>query len=153
MTSAPDPVSADLRLVVKKQYAASPATIFTAWTQPEQLKKWFSPKASIRTPIVEIDLRVGGRYRIGFQGEGDVKMSIVGGEYKVVDSPRKLVYTWRWERPHEFPDVDTLVTVEFLDCDGGTELILTHEGLASEPMKASHGEGWAGVLERVNEAI
>jgi len=48
------------------------------------------------TPLAEVDLRVGGRYRIRMQ-EPDGASHTVTGVYLEVDPPRRVVYTWHWE--------------------------------------------------------
>jgi uncharacterized protein YndB with AHSA1/START domain len=50
----------------------------------------------------------------------------VGGVYRAIERPSRLVYTWRWE---ESPMNDSLVTVEFFDRGKATEVLLRHEGL------------------------
>jgi uncharacterized protein YndB with AHSA1/START domain len=64
------------------------------------------------------------------------------GTYEVVDRPRRLVFTWM--APHF--DAPTKVTLEFTPVDGGTELVLVHEGLPSEESAANHTQGWTQVL-------
>lgn len=96
--------------------------------------------------VAEIDLTVGGRYRIEMQGP-DGARHIVGGTYREIDPPRRLVYTWSWE---DQPDVtDTLVTVEFNDRGSATEIVLRHERLPSEDSRARHEHGWTGCLDKL----
>jgi uncharacterized protein YndB with AHSA1/START domain len=70
--------------------------VFHAWTDPEQLKKWFAVADGFTTPIADVDLRIGGRYRLGMQPPGNEPVLIVGGVYREIISPEKLVFTWRW---------------------------------------------------------
>jgi uncharacterized protein YndB with AHSA1/START domain len=99
--------------------------------------------------LAEVDLRVGGRFRIHMR-EPDGKEHRVGGAYRVIDPPRKLTYTWQWETESSTNDpVETLVTIEFLPRGKGTELVLTHEGFASEEARRSHEHGWAGIMEKL----
>ena len=55
------------------------------------------------TPIAEVDLKVGGRYRLGMKAPGDNPLLIVGGVYREIVHPERLVFTWQWEstNPHE----------------------------------------------------
>jgi uncharacterized protein YndB with AHSA1/START domain len=55
--------------------------------------------------------------------------------------------TWVWELPKENARAETLVTVELVDKDGATELVLTHEHFPSSTMRDNHEHGWTGVLE------
>ena len=52
-------------LEVRRTIAAPREAVFRAWTEPEMLMKWWRVDAGWSTPIAEVDLRVGGRYRLG----------------------------------------------------------------------------------------
>jgi uncharacterized protein YndB with AHSA1/START domain len=62
-------------------------------------------------------------------------------------APEKLVYTWVWEPPNDNAGAETLVTVEFIEKGGATELVLTHERFPNRKTRDRHEHGWAGVLE------
>jgi uncharacterized protein YndB with AHSA1/START domain len=99
----------------------------------------------------EVDLRVGGRYRIAMEGP-DGAVHVVSGAYREIDPPRRLVYTWQWENSPRFPE--TQVTVEFrARADGGTDLVLVHEGLPDEDSYARHAHGWDGCLAKLDAAV
>jgi len=114
-----------------------------AWTQPDQMKQWASPEYATVVGV-GVDLRVGGQYRIEMSVEGD--LHVAHGSYKEIDPPARLVYTWDWEGPHAM-GVETVVTVDFLEVDGGTEVRVTHEGLPSDEVRDSHLQGWSSCLE------
>ncbi|HEV7365545.1 MAG TPA: SRPBCC domain-containing protein [Gemmatimonadales bacterium] len=131
------------QLQVRRVFPVSPERLFRAWTTPEELKRWHAPDP-LTVPLVEIDLRVGGSYRIHMREPGGIEHR-VGGTYRVVDPPRRLVYTWK----HDNEDTVTQVTLEFKPQGSGTELVLTHEGFPSEDDRNSHEQGWTSILERV----
>src|SRR6185503_8873889 len=123
--------------------------VFDAWTRPEALKSWAAPGA-MTAPVVEVDLRVGGGYRIHMSAP-DGKEHRVIGVYREVDPPRRLVYTWTWET---MPDVtDSVVTVEFHNRGAGTEVVLRHEGLPSEERRARHEAGWIGCMTKFETVV
>jgi uncharacterized protein YndB with AHSA1/START domain len=76
----------------------------------------------------------------------------LSGTYREVRAPERLVYTWRWERP-EMDVGETLVTVEFHDLGGATEVIVTHELFPDEAARDRHQEGWSGCLARLGETV
>ena len=119
-------------LEVRRTVAASRETVFQAWTDPEMLKKWWRVDAGWSTPIAEVDLRVGGAYR-------------------EVTPPEKLVFTWIWEGPEAAEE--TLVTVEFLDQGDHTEVILTHQNFADQNMRDEHQKGWGGCLTQLASLV
>ena len=102
--------------------------------------------------LIEVDLRVGGKYRIGFESpEG--KLDTVAGEFQQIMPNERLVYSWIWEEPHEYAGVETQVTVEFNSQDTGTELILTHRRFAATDMRDDHNMGWSGALNQLVDFV
>lgn len=134
---------------LERSFAAPPEDVFDAWTNPQVLERWWTVQSSEGAPKCEVDLRVGGRYVLRMRDE-DGELHVVGGEYREVDRPRRLVYTWRWEGdggPH--PGHVSVVTVEFRADGEVTTVVLEHSGLASEQSRTRHGAGWQAVLERL----
>lgn len=144
--------SSEETLVLRRQYAAVPEVVFQVWTTPDSMRRWFRPSKEFTHQIIEVDLRVGGQYRVAFESPEGV-VDVVSGEFLEVTPPYKLVYSWIWEEPNEHAGVDTQVTVEFLEQDGGTELVLTHERFTRAEMKESHLGGWSGALDLLGESL
>jgi len=79
--------------------------------------------------------------------DGDV--FYLGGVFREIRPPERLVYTWQWEgEPGE-----TLVTVEFRDLGSRTEVVLTHERFPDAEAVARHTDGWNGCLIRLAELL
>jgi uncharacterized protein YndB with AHSA1/START domain len=134
---------------LERSFAASPEEVFDAWTNPKVLERWWTVQSTQGSPRCEVDLRVGGRYVLRMRDESG-ELHVVGGEYREVDRPRRLVYTWRWEGgggPH--PGHVSIVTVEFRADGEQTNVVLEHSGLASEESRTRHGAGWQAVLARL----
>ena len=144
--------SSPTTLVLKRQYSKPPQTVFDVWTSPEQMRKWFMPQPGFTHPFIEMDLQVGGAYRIAF-GSPAGDRNIVSGRFLEIDEPRKLVYTWTWEEPNPNHGIETLVTVEFNAVDDGTELVLTHERFPAGEMREHHKMGWTGILDQLVEYL
>jgi uncharacterized protein YndB with AHSA1/START domain len=137
-----------IRAVTKRRVAAPRERVFQAWTKAEHLQRWFFPSiVGEAVPHTEVDLRVGGRYRITMHTpDGDIT-AMVGGTYHEVHPPEKLVFSWAWEAPQ--PDSsETLVTVELHDVQGETEIIITHERFPAQTGQEEHTIGWNCALER-----
>ena len=109
------------------------------------MSRWLAPTDAYTTIVHELDLRVGGRFRIEMRHTGGAQ-NIAVGAYREISPPERLAFTWRWEG-HEMPD--TLVSLQFLDRGAETEVVLTHTGLPSEESRAKHQEGWFGCLDRL----
>ncbi len=141
--------SYSLKLV--RTFDASPEDVYRAWTAPSVIERWFGPTPEFSTPIAEVDLKVGGKYRIGMKSPGG-ELYVATGEYQGIIPNEKLVFTWRWEG--ESSDIsDTLVTVEFKKSNEHTELVFTHENFATEELAKDHQEGWEGALSKLSTLI
>src|SRR5262245_41300001 len=132
-------------VVVRRTIAAPAEDIFDAWLDPEALATWMRPNA-IRSTAARVEARVGGRYEITMQGESGAIPH--AGVYRVIERPKKLVFTWR--SPYTGTG-DTLVTVDFQPVARGTEVIVTHEQLP-ETAREAHSRGWTSGLEHLDEA-
>jgi uncharacterized protein YndB with AHSA1/START domain len=142
-------VSDDAVVRMRRTIPAPRDRVFRAWTDPEELKRWWGP-GLFTTPAAEVDLRPGGDYRLVMEtpdGEG----LVLAGTFREVVPPERLVYTWRWEIG--VPDVqESLVTVEFSEVDGATEIALTHEhapGSVLDPYQ----RGWESGLDKLASVV
>jgi uncharacterized protein YndB with AHSA1/START domain len=131
----------DRRVNLTYEFDAPRDAVFRAWTDPEELKQWWGP-GEFTTPHAEVDLRPGGEYVLVMQLPGGEPMRLAG-TYREVEPPERLVYTWRWESGN--PDTtESVVTVEFRDAGGRTEVILTQEGFGPEAPLEMYTVGWEG---------
>jgi uncharacterized protein YndB with AHSA1/START domain len=131
-------------VVVRRTIAASADDLFDAWLDPEALAEWMRP-GTIKRSTARTDPRVGGEYEVIMQGEsGEIPHR---GVYKLIDRPRRLVFTW----VSPFAGDLSLVTVDFRPIDQRTEVIVTHEQLP-EDAKAAHSRGWTSGLEHLDQA-
>jgi uncharacterized protein YndB with AHSA1/START domain len=141
-------------LTVRKLLPCPPAQAFEAWTKPEQFEQWFEPQSGMRVKA-KIDLRVGGKYRLGFVPPDGSGTMFVGGEYLVVDPPRRLEYTWLFGKGFERDMKDhTIVKLEFKPVGKNrTELVLKHERFSAPEVRDSHREGWTNILACMAKAM
>ncbi len=132
-----------------RDFNAPREKVFQAWTDPEILTKWFGPKG-VSTESAQVDLKVGGKYQFTMK-EPDGKIINLGGQYREIDPPNKLVFTWILDGQDcggsEGQYAETVVTIEFQDIGTSTRLILTHDFLPSEESKEGHTMGWNGSFD------
>jgi uncharacterized protein YndB with AHSA1/START domain len=140
----------DLRLNLSATLEAEPRIVFRACTEPDELAKWWGP-AGFTSPSVDLDVRPGGRYRIAMQPP-DGELFHLSGEFREVDPPARLSYTFVWEEPNP-EDQLTIVTLSFRDLDGSTELTLDQGPFATEERRALHEAGWSDGFVRLGEAV
>ena len=139
-----------LTLHLERVLPAPRSLVFRAHAERDELAKWWGPKG-FTAPSVEVDLRVGGRYRIAMQPpEGD--LFHLSGEFREVDPPARLVYTFRWEEPHP-DDRETVVTLSLGDLGDATELVVDQSFFASEGRRSLHEQGWTETLDRLQEFL
>ena len=94
--------------------------------------------------LAELDVRVGGRFRIVFGGAEGTEHECAG-VYKEVVPNRKLVFTWSW--PRTTPERVSVVTIELHERGEETELVFRHEELFDEKVRDDHKRGWSGLLD------
>jgi uncharacterized protein YndB with AHSA1/START domain len=129
-------------IVAEIAIKASADRIFDALTNPAQRIAWWGMKGRFEAKEMDSDLRPGGRWMMSGTGMGG-KPFRVAGEYRTIDRPRRLAFTW-------LPDWDenateTLVSFDLDERDGVTTVRLTHSGFASEGSRAKH-QGWPQIL-------
>jgi uncharacterized protein YndB with AHSA1/START domain len=129
-------------LVVRRMISAPPEKLFAAWTEPEHLIHWWGPEG-VSCPAAEIDLRVGGTYRIANRFP-DGTLMWIAGVFEVVEPPHRLIYTWRLESQAKAVE---RVTVCFEPHNSSTEVIITHERIADSASRTRHEHGWNGCLD------
>jgi uncharacterized protein YndB with AHSA1/START domain len=125
----------DRELVVTRTFDAPARIVFEAWTKPELLKRWWAPKSfGVTLLSCEMDVRVGGRYRLEF-AHGDSQAAFFG-TYKEVTPHSRLVWT------NEESDESSVTTVTFEE-KGGKTLLVMHELYPSKEALDAAGTGAA----------
>jgi uncharacterized protein YndB with AHSA1/START domain len=126
-------------LRIERTFDAPAERVFDAWTSEEVLRRWLHGMPDWETPTAEVDLRVGGRIRIVMRDpSGDAEAGATG-EYRVVEPPRRLVFSWIWDHDPERPQ---LIELEFSERDGKTTVLMTNSSIATDELRASQQRGW-----------
>jgi len=156
-TPKPDP-AADLALA--RVIAAPPERVWAAWTQPDLVKRWFTPKPW-ETAHCEIDLRPGGIFRTVLRGPDGPEVDNTGCWLEVVPN-RRLVWTVALLpgfRPNgSLPHGLSFTAVITFEPEGaGTRYTVTamHPGAEAAKRHADMGfhEGWGAALEQLVELV
>ena len=133
-------------LKLTRSFKVPRVRVFQAWTDPEELKKWWQLGHGWKLTVADVDLRVGGRYRIGLSSTQNASRHQVTGTFREISVPERLVYTWNVEDPGSKGE-ESLVTVEFLDKGASTEVVLKHDRLVAKESRQNTYDGWLIVLE------
>lgn len=137
-------------LTLTRRIDALPEKVYAAWTDPEKIARWFGP-AQVKAGSVQadIDLRVGGRYRISFEA-GDGEYFQVDGVYREVTPNARIAFSWAW---HSTPERESQVTVSLQPDGGGTLLTLRHEQFFDEAARDGHARGWSALLDKLEKYL
>jgi uncharacterized protein YndB with AHSA1/START domain len=140
----------ELTLEIERVLPAARPLSFAAFGDPKELAKWWGPEG-FEIPNVEFDPRVGGRYRITMQPpQGDAFH--LTGEFREVDPPARLAYTFVWEEPDP-DDVETVVDLRFRDLGQSTEVVLTQGTFRTEARRALHRNGWSDSFDKLERLL
>ncbi len=140
----------DTELRLERMIAAPPERVFALWTEPELLVKWWGPEG-FDIPAHALDIRPGGAWRTTMRSpEG--KLHTVSGVYRVIEPPRRLVFTWAWEDEKGLRGQETEVAVTFAPAPGGTKLMIVQKEFATVTSRDQHEKGWVSTL-RCLEAV
>ena len=113
--------TSDRELVVTRTIDGPARLVYQAWTDPDLFKRWWVPKGAPMTLVsCELDVRVGGGYRLVFS-MGDQQMAFFG-KYLEVTPNERLV----WTNDEDGPEAAAVTTVTFAERDG-TTLVTVHD--------------------------
>jgi uncharacterized protein YndB with AHSA1/START domain len=116
--------------------------VFDAFTSPSERQTWWSVSGRFQATAADSDLRPGGKWSMrGMRADG--QPFIVKGEYRIVQRPSLLEFTW-------LPDwqddaTESVVRLELEETHGVTHVRLIHSGLTTATSRSSH-RGWPQIL-------
>jgi uncharacterized protein YndB with AHSA1/START domain len=139
-------IETKMTLIIKRTFQAQREKVFAAWTQAEALKQWWGTEGHT-VPAAEMDLSVGGKYRVEMRTD-EGESFYLNGAFVEITPLERLVFTFRWERG-EWDYPETLVSIDFTGEGDETTVTLTHEGFPDENMRDEHHGGWGECLENL----
>lgn len=144
--------TSERELVVTRTIDGPAHLVFDAWTTPELLKRWWIPRSvPLNLLSVEMDVRVGGTYRLVFQVDPTTTMAFFG-RYLEVDPPSRLVWT------NEEGEGDAVVTtVTFEEDQGRTRLVVRDLYPSKDALDGAIASesipGWAEMFDQLDELL
>jgi uncharacterized protein YndB with AHSA1/START domain len=113
----------DEEILITREFDAPPHLVYKAWTTPELVERWWAGRRG-KTTSVEMDLRVGGRWRYVLVANEGFEVGF-NGEYREIVPDERIVYTEMFEGAEAPAEIEPpLNTVTFTGVDGGTRLEL-----------------------------
>ncbi|MHC4416347.1 MAG: SRPBCC family protein [Planctomycetota bacterium] len=130
---------------IVRVFPAPASRVFAAWTKPEDLRKW--AWGSLGSDVeVELELRVGGRYRISTQRADGATWSFTGTYLEIVPNA-KLAYTLQWDAPLGYQSPTESVVVDFTDEGGTCRVSFDHQGVPDARSRDAHETGWQNTFD------
>jgi uncharacterized protein YndB with AHSA1/START domain len=123
--------------------------VFEAWTSAEVLRRWWHAEHDWETPSAELDLRVGGVIRVTMRDPELGNEYGGGGEFTVIDPPRRLAFTWTWD---DDPSTRQLIEVEFSAEGDHTTVVLTNRGIPADASD-DHYAGWQNSFDNLEAVL
>lgn len=148
------PANADLSLIITRLFDAPRERVFDAWIDPKQISKWIGPR-TVRPEARVLEPKVGGRYQIHMRREDGADGPIVGGVYREIKRPERLVFTWMWDPafPMAHAGHEMLITLTFRSVGAKTEMTLRQETFDSTESRDSHNQGWNASFDKLGEQL
>jgi uncharacterized protein YndB with AHSA1/START domain len=134
-------------LRLERLIPSPPEILFALWTEPAQLVRWWAPDG-YEPEIDTLDTRPGGRWRTILR-RPDGSQLATSGVYRIVEPPRRLVFTWAWEEASGARGHETEVMVSFEPAPGGTRLVLVQQRFESTQARHNHSNGWSASFDRL----
>jgi uncharacterized protein YndB with AHSA1/START domain len=136
-------------LSVSRQFNCSKETLYSAWTQPEQLKKWWKPMGNTLTDVVN-DIKEGGEVRYVF---AENRLTI-DGKYEKVQGHDLMEYTWNWHMISEpIPDAPYKLSVRFEGDENNSNISITQTGFKDDESVQPHKKGWEQGLQQLQDYL
>ena len=136
-------------LRIERSFRAPIERVFDAWTNAEVLHRWLHCAPEWSTPVAEVDVRVGGRIRVVMR-EPDGTEHGAGGEYRAIERPRRVVFTWTFDsHPHDHQ----LIELELSERDGVTTVVMTNSGIETDARRADQRTGWQGCYDNLEREL
>jgi uncharacterized protein YndB with AHSA1/START domain len=153
-STAANPLERELTLT--RVFDAPRELVFQAWTDPAHLKQWWGPHG-FTTPACEVDLRVGGAWKIVMRFPDGSNEHTMQAVYREILPPERLAFTSVALDKDGNRLLEGLTTVTFADLGGKTKLTLHTRmvGLVSYAPRMLEGmeAGWSQSLERLAEKL
>lgn len=137
---------------IRRVLHASPDAVFAAFADPALVARWLRPAPDVTLTVLAFDFRPGGAYRLAYDVP-DGRRMVVGGNYRAIERPSRIVFSWLIEPPDEHAGIDSEVTVTLVPDAGATLLTIRHAKFGRADADVRHQEGWRGALDLLDALL
>jgi uncharacterized protein YndB with AHSA1/START domain len=138
-------------LTITRVFDAPRRLVFKLWTDPKHLARWFGPRDYPATSV-SMDVRPGGRWRHCLRSPETGKELWLGGVYREIAPPERLVFTFAWEEEGE-RGLETVVTLTFTEQAGKTTMMFRQAPFQSDQERDGHSYGWNSTFDRLADLL
>ena len=132
----------DEQILITREFDAPRHLVYTAWTTPELVRRWWHAKRGEVT-LCEIDLRVGGAWRFVMVADGGFEVGF-HGEYREIVPDERIVSTEVYEG---MPDAEAVNTLTLTERDGRTTMTILVQHASKEHRDAHVESGMEAGLQ------
>lgn len=131
-----------LKVNVSRLIRATPEDVYRAWLDPERMQRWFGTGRQIVNP------KVDGLFYLSMEHQGRTWPHY--GRYLRLEKPKLVEFTWMSEGTE---GKETVVTIELVARDGGTQLTLNHVGVPDSELGRGHQDGWTAIIAELAKGL
>lgn len=151
MPDTETPIISEHRIEIRRTFEAPLALVWEAWTDPDQLTKWWGPKGFTTRDSITMDVRPGGVFALTMVGPDGSRFDDNGHFQEVVENQR-LAFGG------DVPNMDVLKSayteVTFTDLgDGRTEVFVVSTMMAADSMPEMARQGWSSQFDKLDELL
>lgn len=126
--------------------------VFSAFGDAKLVAQWLRPAPEVKLTVLTLDFRPGGAYRFAYDTPDGQRM-LVGGVYREIERPSRIVFSWLIEAPDLHAGIDSEVTVKLSQRGDGTELFIHHAKFDRPDADSRHEQGWYGALTLLDPLV
>lgn len=144
------------KLIIERRFNAPIERIFDAWTQAQLVEQWWGPEV-MRTVVMSLDLRVGGKFFYKMTSLESGAVSKTAGTFTRIERPTRLTFDMTEHcncdlGPDDEPQLDpTVVDVQFTAAGTSTLMVMTQIGLSSDAIVTRMDGGWSSSFGRLSD--
>jgi uncharacterized protein YndB with AHSA1/START domain len=135
---------------IERTFDASAEDVFEAWTSVEVMRRWYHCAPDWGTPEVEVDLQVGGEFRVVMRKPDGSKVEL-SGEYIEIDRPHRLAMTCTFS--DDPAGQQQLIELTFSEAGGATTVVLINSSVPTDERRDAQQWGWDGCLDQLERAL
>ena len=113
------------------------------------MRRWFHCLPDWETPVVEVELRVGGKIRVVMRRPDGTEIE-AQGLFTVIDRPHRLVMTWTFD---DDPSNEQLLELSLSESAGATTVLLLNSRISTDERRDEQAKGWHGCLDELDRVL